>query len=90
MWPAVPDAIGGRPLAARWPHAVALACACAAVAYVLLLAVPQRMLAEWTAAPRPVREVVAALWFAGAFAAIVAALVWLQRPGRRTDREDGA
>lgn len=82
MWPAAPDAMDSRPLAARWPRAVALVCACAAVAYALLLAVPQWMLARWSAAPRSVREVVAALWFAGAFSAIVAALAWLQRPGR--------
>jgi hypothetical protein len=92
MWPAEPDAVGGRPLAARWPRAAALALACTAVAYALLLAAPQWMLAEWAAAPRRVREVVAALWFVGAFGAVVAALVWLQRPGRgsRPGGDEGA
>jgi hypothetical protein len=80
MWPAVPDEEGGRPLAASWPRAAGLVVALVVVAYAALLAVPQAILSRGGAMPRTAREVLAALWFGAAFAAIVAALARAQRP----------
>lgn len=78
MWPAVPDAEGGRPLAASWLRAAGLVAACCAAAYLALLVVPQAILARWDGAPRVLREVVAALWFGAAFVAFLVVLARAQ------------
>jgi hypothetical protein len=85
MWPAAPEVDAGRPLAARWPRAAALACGWCATGYGLLLVAPQAILTRWTSVPRSVREVVAALWFAAGFVALVAVLVRAQRSPARVE-----
>lgn len=85
MWPVPPDVPAARPIAARWPRAVALACGCTAASWVLLLTIPHAILTRWTAVGRPVRELAATVWFAVAFALVVAVLARVQRPARRGD-----